>query len=89
MVAAGTSPNTIYEREFPGTFKMDEKRNFFKKYQAIKSETGWSLKESKDGEKNGFFLSYEKEGKFVSFYGDNHPDYAGNVVKAMASAKSS
>ncbi len=87
MVAAGTSPNTIYEREFPGTFKMDEKRNFFKKYQAIKSETGWSLKESKDGEKNGFFLSYEKEGKFVSFYGDNHPDYAGNVVKAMASAK--
>jgi hypothetical protein len=28
-----------------------------------------------------------KDGKFISFYGDNHPVYAGNVVKAMASAK--
>lgn len=34
-----------------------------------------------------FFTSYEKDGKFVSFYGDNHPYYAGSVVKAMASAK--
>jgi NAD(P)H-flavin reductase len=31
--------------------------------------------------------SYSKDGKFISFYGDNHPVYAGNVVKAMASAK--
>ncbi|MBX7153896.1 MAG: hypothetical protein K1X91_02975 [Bacteriodetes bacterium] len=34
-----------------------------------------------------FFTSYEKDGKFISFYGDNHPYYAGSVVKAMASAK--
>ncbi len=27
------------------------------------------------------------DGRFVSYYGDNHPRYAGNVVKAMASAK--
>ena len=33
------------------------------------------------------FTSYQKDGHFVSFYGDNHPVYAGNVVKAMASAK--
>ena len=26
-------------------------------------------------------------GRFVTYYGDNHPRYAGNVVKAMASAK--
>ena len=26
-------------------------------------------------------------GRFVSYYGDNHPRFAGNVVKAMASAK--
>src|SRR5262249_48408441 len=25
--------------------------------------------------------------RFITFYGDNHPTYAGNVVKAMASAK--
>jgi hypothetical protein len=31
--------------------------------------------------------SYQRNGKFISFYGDNHPVYAGNVVKAMASAK--
>ena len=35
----------------------------------------------------GFFTSYEKDGRHVSFFGDNHPHYAGNVVKAMASAK--
>ena len=32
-------------------------------------------------------LPIRKDGKFISFYGDNHPVYAGNVVKAMASAK--
>ena len=35
----------------------------------------------------GFFTSYNSEGRFISYYGDNHPQYAGNVVKAMASAK--
>ena len=28
-----------------------------------------------------------RTGRFVSYYGDNHPRFAGNVVKAMASAK--
>ena len=36
---------------------------------------------------DGFFTSYDAGGRFVSYYGDNHPRYAGNVVKAMASAK--
>ncbi|HVZ38912.1 MAG TPA: pyridine nucleotide-disulfide oxidoreductase, partial [Candidatus Kapabacteria bacterium] len=31
--------------------------------------------------------SYEKDGRLISHYGDNHPVYEGNVVKAMASAK--
>ncbi len=78
-VAAGTSPNTIYEREFPGTFAMDDKGYFFASYDL------------NDGvlvpSKNGFFTSYTKNGKYITFYGDNHPRYAGNVVKAMASAK--
>ncbi len=87
MVAAGTSPNTIYEREFPGSFKMDDRGNFFKKYRAEKSADQWNLVEANKEDKKAFLLSYEKEGKFVSFYGDNHPDYAGNVVKAMASSK--
>jgi NADPH-dependent glutamate synthase beta subunit-like oxidoreductase/NAD(P)H-flavin reductase len=86
-VAAGTSPNVIYEKEKPGTFKMDEWRQFFQPY---KVETGTDGKlhvvEAQKGEP-AFFTSYEQEGKFISYYGDNHPQYAGNVVKAMASAK--
>ena len=35
----------------------------------------------------GFFTSYNDGGRLISYYGDNHPAYAGNVVKAMASAK--
>ena len=86
-VAAGTSPNTIYEREFPGTFAFDEKKSFFKKHVAQEIEGKWTLRAAKPGEKGAFFTSYSDTGRFVSYYGDNHPDYAGNVVKAMASAK--
>src|SRR2546423_427292 len=38
-------------------------------------------------EGEGFFTSHQHGEKRISFYGDNHPKYAGNVVKAMASAK--
>jgi NADPH-dependent glutamate synthase beta subunit-like oxidoreductase/NAD(P)H-flavin reductase len=88
MVAAGTSPNTIYEREFPGTFQLDDRKNYFRKFKAEKNEEGrWDLHEVEGRSREAFFLSYNKNEKFVTFYGDNHPDFAGNVVKAMASAK--
>ncbi len=29
MVAAGTHPNVIYEREYPGTFVLDKDGEFF------------------------------------------------------------
>ncbi len=83
IVAAGTSPNVIYEREHPGTFVLDEWKQFFQTYklgpkgELIKTEKG----------ETGFFTSYTKDRKYVTVYGDNHPAYAGNVVKAMASAK--
>jgi NADPH-dependent glutamate synthase beta subunit-like oxidoreductase/NAD(P)H-flavin reductase len=85
-VAAGTSPNVIYEKEKPGTFKLDEWRQFFQPFHVEKDNDGFRLVESGKGEA-GFFTSYEHDGKFISYYGDNHPKYAGNVVKAMASAK--
>ena len=81
-IAAGTSPNTIYEKEFPGTFKLD-KKGFFAPHRA-RSENGRVVLEPTA---DGFFTSYEKDGHTVSYYGDNHPKYAGSVVKAMASAK--
>lgn len=86
-VAAGTSPNIIYEKEKPGTFKLDEWNYFFQAHKIEKNEDGkFHLVEAGKDEK-GFFTSYEKDGRFITYYGDNHPIYAGNVVKAMASAK--
>ncbi|HEX6125664.1 MAG TPA: FAD-dependent oxidoreductase [Pyrinomonadaceae bacterium] len=86
-VAAGTSPNVIYEKEKPGTFKLDEWRQFFQPFRLEKNGDGkFHAVECAKGE-TGFFTSYERDGKFISYYGDNHPKYAGNVVKAMASAK--
>jgi NAD(P)H-flavin reductase len=82
-VAAGTSPNTIYEKEHPGTFRLD-KKSFFLSHVATRGEGG----EVRVEEGAGFFTSYlDPKGRTVSYYGDNHPKYAGSVVKAMASAK--
>lgn len=86
-VAAGTSPNVIYEKEKPGTFQLDEWRQFFQPYRLIKNGDGKFHSVPAEKNETGFFTSYEHEGKFISYYGDNHPKYAGNVVKAMASAK--
>lgn len=88
MVAAGTSPNIVYEKELPGSFQLDEKKYFFQKHVTEPEEGGkWKLRSAKPGESGAFFLSHSHDGRYVTFYGDNHPDYAGNVVKAMASAK--
>ena len=74
----------IYEKEFPGTFQLDKWRQFFEPFEVAKNGDGkLHAKQSKAG----FFTSYQKDGKFISYYGDNHPSFAGNVVKAMASAK--
>jgi NADPH-dependent glutamate synthase beta subunit-like oxidoreductase/NAD(P)H-flavin reductase len=86
-VAAGTSPNVTYEREYEGSFELDKRNQYFQPHKAIVSESGEVRLEPVDDPKQGFFTSYDKGGKTVSFYGDNHPYYAGSVVKAMASAK--
>jgi NADPH-dependent glutamate synthase beta subunit-like oxidoreductase/NAD(P)H-flavin reductase len=86
LVAAGTSPNTTYEKEYPDTFLRDERGQFFKPHRAVLEPPEWvQIEPSAKGD--GFFTSYHKHGKFISFFGDNHPYYAGNVVKAMASAR--
>jgi NADPH-dependent glutamate synthase beta subunit-like oxidoreductase len=86
MVAAGTTPNITYEKEHPGSFQMDSKKKFFAAHRAVKQADGSFALESA-GKGVGFFTSYSKDGRFISYYGDNHPLYAGNVVKAMASAR--
>ncbi|PYR51649.1 MAG: pyridine nucleotide-disulfide oxidoreductase [Acidobacteria bacterium] len=84
LVAAGTSPNVTCEKEAPNTFQLDVKKKFFQPHSAFRAADG-SFQLKPDG--NGFFTSYSSGSRFVSYYGDNHPRYAGNVVKAMASAK--
>jgi len=84
LVAAGTAPNITYEKEHPGTFALDARQRFFQGFRAVKGSDGrFGLEPDADG----FFTSHQANGKFVTYYGDNHPRYNGNVVKAMASAK--
>jgi NADPH-dependent glutamate synthase beta subunit-like oxidoreductase/NAD(P)H-flavin reductase len=86
LVAAGTSPNITYEKERPGTFELDKRQSFFK--VGHMNEVGFQPIDKGRDEKGGaFFTSYNQSGHTVSVYGDNHPAYAGNVVKAMASAR--
>jgi NADPH-dependent glutamate synthase beta subunit-like oxidoreductase/NAD(P)H-flavin reductase len=84
LVAAGTVPNVTYEKEHPGTFRLDDRHKFFQGYRAVKGTDGRFVLTPDAG---GFFTSYDEGGRFVTYYGDNHPRYNGNVVKAMASAK--
>jgi NADPH-dependent glutamate synthase beta subunit-like oxidoreductase/NAD(P)H-flavin reductase len=82
-VAAGTSPNTTYAREHVGELVVDAK-GFFAAHTVTRSKDGGLQLERGPG----FFTSYaDAAGRTVSFYGDNHPRYAGSVVRAMASAK--
>jgi len=84
LVAAGTTPNIIYEKERPKTFQLDARKKFF---QGFNVREGKLVPAAQTPEDPGFFTSYEKDGRFISYYGDNHPVYAGSVVKAVASAK--
>ncbi|HEV3032004.1 MAG TPA: FAD-dependent oxidoreductase [Polyangia bacterium] len=87
FVAAGTQPNITYEHERPGTFQVEPRTKSFRPFVAVRSESGHlQLRLPHEGEV-GFFTSYLREGRTVSFYGDNHPVYAGSVVRAMASAR--
>ena len=85
-VAAGTSPNVMYEKEYPGTFGFDTWKQFFQPHRATVDDAG-TLHVEPTTPEHGFFTSYNDGKHAVSFYGDNQPHYAGSVVKAMASAK--
>ena len=84
FVAAGTQPNTVLAREDEAHFKLDGK------YFRACDESGEPVKPAFSQckpEQAEVLLSRLKDGRFISFFGDLHPSYFGNVVKAMASAK--
>ncbi len=84
FVAAGTQPNTVLAREHPAHFALDGKY-----FQAC-DEDGRPLKPQhaiSKPERSEVLLSRTPDGRFVSFFGDQHPSYFGNVVKALGSAR--
>jgi NADPH-dependent glutamate synthase beta subunit-like oxidoreductase/NAD(P)H-flavin reductase len=84
LVAAGTQPNTVLAREHPGHFVLDGKY-----FQAC-DEEGAPLRPERATSKPAsaeVLLSRFADGRFISYFGDLHPSYFGNVVKAMGSAK--
>ncbi|MEQ1789415.1 MAG: FAD-dependent oxidoreductase [Rickettsiales bacterium] len=83
LVAAGTSPNTVLQREDPEHFTLDGK------YFRAVDEEGKHIKPERISKPKDVrvLLSLDEQGRAVSFFGDLHPSFAGNVVKAMGSAK--
>jgi NADPH-dependent glutamate synthase beta subunit-like oxidoreductase/NAD(P)H-flavin reductase len=83
LVAAGTQPNTVLGREYPGQIELDGKY-----FQALdeQGQPASPEKITKPAAAN-VLMSLQPDGRAVSFFGDLHPSFAGNVVKAMASAK--
>ncbi|HKE39124.1 MAG TPA: FAD-dependent oxidoreductase [Casimicrobiaceae bacterium] len=83
LVAAGTHPNTIAAREDPLHFHLDGRhfQALDEKGQPVKLERGLAKPPAVH-----VLTSLEPDGRAVSFFGDLHPSFFGNVVKAMASA---
>ena len=83
LVAAGTHPNTVLQREDPGRVKIDGRY-----FQAV-DETGMPVSPERVAKPAvpQILTSLQSDGRAISFFGDLHPSFAGNVVKAMASAK--
>jgi NAD(P)H-flavin reductase len=84
LIAAGTQPNTVLAREDSGNFKLDGRY-----FQAC-DEDGNPVKPEHNSSKPkiaNVLLSKRSDGRFISFFGDLHPSYYGNVVKAMGGAK--
>jgi NADPH-dependent glutamate synthase beta subunit-like oxidoreductase/NAD(P)H-flavin reductase len=86
LVAAGTNPNTIYEKEHPGTFDLDPETGSFAMHRVTTADDGARRLVPVGRGEVGFFTSHENRGRYATFFGDAHPVFAGNVVKAMASA---
>ncbi len=84
LIAAGTQPNTVLAREEGVTLALQGK------YFQATDENGAPAKPEPHTSKPKqpeVLLHKRADGRFMSFFGDLHPSYFGNVVKAMGSAK--
>ncbi|CCC96763.1 protein of unknown function [Azospirillum baldaniorum] len=83
LVAAGTQPNTVLAREEPEWVELDGRC-----FRAIDEDGNPVTPErtSKPAQAH-VLMARAPDGRFLSFFGDLHPSFAGNVVKAMGGAK--
>ena len=84
LIAAGTQPNTVLAREDASRFRLDGK------YFRLLDEQGapvTAVKGLAKPETAAVLTEIRADGRATSFFGDLHPSFHGNVVKAMASAK--
>ncbi|MPZ30183.1 MAG: pyridine nucleotide-disulfide oxidoreductase [Rhodospirillales bacterium] len=83
LVAAGTQPNTVLAREDTTHAFIDGKY-----FRALDEEGNPATPERVAKPADVRVLMYRAaDGRFMSFFGDLHPSFAGNVVKAMGGAK--
>lgn len=84
LIAAGTQPNTIIAKESEHSFPRQGR--YFQAHdhenQAIEIAMGLAKPDYP-----AIFLHQHQSGGSLSYFGDMHPAFFGNVVKAMASAK--
>jgi NAD(P)H-flavin reductase len=84
LIAAGTQPNTVLAREEGVSLALEGK------YFLACDENGAPVKPERHTSKPAHpdvLLHRYPDGRFMSFFGDLHPTYFGNVVKAMGGAK--
>ncbi len=84
FIAAGTQPNTVLAREDATHFALDGRY-----FRAIDAD-GRPVQPARGNAKPEVaqvLLARIDDGRMLSFFGDLHPSYFGNVVKAMASAR--
>jgi NAD(P)H-flavin reductase len=84
LIAAGTQPNTVLAREDSAHFVLDGRY-----FQAC-DERGVPVCPERNAAKPRelhVLMNRQTDGRMMSFFGDMHPSYFGNVVKAMASAR--
>ena len=83
LVAAGTQPNTVLARE-DGRIALDGRY-----FQAV-DESGAPVTVVRGlakPDETHVLMHRADNGRFISFFGDLHPSFFGNVVKAMGGAK--
>ncbi|MCY3669590.1 MAG: FAD-dependent oxidoreductase, partial [Alphaproteobacteria bacterium] len=82
LVAAGTQPNTVLARE-SGGIALDGRY-----FQAVDGGGSPVVPEpTAKPARPEVMMQRREDGRAVSFFGDLHPSFAGNVVKAMGGVK--